>query len=305
MNMLFTPIKPMLLTMREEIFDSPEYCFQPKVDGIRILAHKQGDKVELYTRHGNIWTTKFPEVVEAVRTLDEDTCILDGEAVVFRGGRQSFDDVMVRARLTNPYKINAGVLTHPVTYVVWDVLQTGIQDHTRLPLRARMEILDQTVGRTATLLPTFTIVGSGTELHEKMKEMDWEGTCAKHVDSPYRLNERHPTDWVKIKLWKTMDTCILAWRQQPRFGILVGARFQSGLKALAWVENGFSDVEKQAFKRIARGITLREEKSIYWIEMGIVARVKYLERTERHTLRLATFERFIFDKKPEECIWVS
>ena len=61
--MLFTPIKPMLLSMgnNNEIINSDEYIYDIKWDGWRILLHKQGDIVDAYKRHGNNVTAKFPE----------------------------------------------------------------------------------------------------------------------------------------------------------------------------------------------------------------------------------------------------
>lgn len=63
--MLFTPIKPMLLGMWHEAFDDDRYIFEPKWDGWRILLHKDGERVEAYTRHGNRVTDKFPELQAA------------------------------------------------------------------------------------------------------------------------------------------------------------------------------------------------------------------------------------------------
>lgn len=54
--MMFTSIDPMLLTMRYEAFDDKKYLFEPKWDGWRILIHKQGDRIEAYTRQGNCVT---------------------------------------------------------------------------------------------------------------------------------------------------------------------------------------------------------------------------------------------------------
>jgi len=77
-------------------------------------------------------------------------------------------------------------------------------------------------------------------------------------------------------------------------------------KPIAVVEYGLSPEEKQAFLRIAKQIhTAKDRNGIQWIEPHLCCRVQYLERTENHNLRIVTFKGFIFDKKPESCLWVS
>lgn len=91
--MLFSPIKPMLLQMGKEVIDDPNVCFDIKWDGWRILLHKEGNRVEAYTRHGNNITSKFPELVDAGHSITEHTAILDCEGVVLRNGKNSvFED---------------------------------------------------------------------------------------------------------------------------------------------------------------------------------------------------------------------
>jgi bifunctional non-homologous end joining protein LigD len=76
--MLFTPIKPMIVSIGKEAFDDDNYIFEPKWDGWRILLHKQGERIEAYTRNGNIVTSKFPEIKEAAGVIKAHTAILDG-----------------------------------------------------------------------------------------------------------------------------------------------------------------------------------------------------------------------------------
>ncbi|WDV05041.1 MULTISPECIES: ATP-dependent DNA ligase [Lysinibacillus] len=87
--MLFTPIKPMLLHMgnNDEINDNPEWIYDIKWDGWRILLHKEGDRLEAFTRHGNNVTAKFPEL-----QIQSHKAIIDCEGVVLRNGVSVFDD---------------------------------------------------------------------------------------------------------------------------------------------------------------------------------------------------------------------
>lgn len=64
--MIFTPIKPMIVSTGKEAFDDNYYVFEPKYDDWRILLHKQGDHNEAFTRNGNKVTSKFPQLKEVV-----------------------------------------------------------------------------------------------------------------------------------------------------------------------------------------------------------------------------------------------
>src|SRR5689334_2721798 len=111
--MLFTTIYPMLLSMRPEAFDDEQYLFEPKWDGWRVLIHKEGDRVEAYTRKGNRITDKFPELREVGPMIRSHTAILDCEGICMREGRPVFDDFAMRGRLSDPMKIRMASRTHP------------------------------------------------------------------------------------------------------------------------------------------------------------------------------------------------
>jgi ATP-dependent DNA ligase len=77
----------MLLEAREEAFNDERYIFEPKWDGWRILIHKQGDRVEAFTRHGNLVTEKFPELNEIASSIRAHSAVLDCEGICLRDGR--------------------------------------------------------------------------------------------------------------------------------------------------------------------------------------------------------------------------
>lgn len=151
--MLFQPLKPMLLTMRNEAFDDERYIFEPKWDGWRILLHKHGDRIEAFTRNGRCVTGKFPELREAAQAINAPSAILDCEGVCVRDGRSVFDDFAYRGRLTSPRKISSAVQSNPVTFVAFDVLMTD-RDHTTQPLMVRKHRLAEIVQPSDVLTPT-------------------------------------------------------------------------------------------------------------------------------------------------------
>jgi bifunctional non-homologous end joining protein LigD len=302
---LFTPISPMLATVRREAFDDDLFLFEPKWDGWRILIHKQGDRIEAYTRRGTNVTRKFPELQEAIRYIHAHSAILDCEGVCLRGGRSVFDDFAYRGRLRGERNILSAANSHPATFVAFDLIYSNERKHTHEPLIERKKRLADIVEQSQIITPTMFIRGAGTALKQQTEERNWEGIVAKRIDSPYVLGARS-SPWLKIKNWKTIDAVILGYRKEPQFGIIVGAHFPTVRnKPIAVVEFGFRPNEKAAFLRAAEQIHTVKESHVQWIEPVLCCRIQYLERTERHHLRIVSFKGFLPDKNPAECTWAS
>ncbi|WAH38633.1 ATP-dependent DNA ligase [Alicyclobacillus dauci] len=294
----------MLLTMRAEAFDDPNYIFSPKWDGWRIQIHKQGERIEAYTKNGRNVTAKFPELEAVTRSILAHEAILDCEGICIRDGRSIFDDFQHRGQLSDKMKIVREASAHPATFVVFDILYDG-EDLTGKPLWYRMERLAEIIDPSNVLLQTATVEVQGIALKKETEKRGWEGIVAKHRDSIYKPGTRS-NQWAKIKNWQQIDTVILGYRRTPQFGLIVGLNFPTVQnKPVAVVEFGFKPEEKRAFLSVAKQLHTREEKGIQWIEPRLCCRVQYLERTERHHLRIVSFKGFLFDKLPEECKWVS
>lgn len=300
--MLFTPIKPMLLEARQEAFDDERYIFEPKWDGWRILIHKEGERVEAYTRNGNRVTEKFPELQEVVGSIRAHSAVLDAEGVCIRDGRPIFDDFAHRGRQTNEAKIKAAARSHPATFAVFDVLQIGGRDLTGAKLTERKEQLQELIVPGPEITTTMFVDGAGKALFDVTCQQDMEGIVAKRKDSKYQLDTRS-ADWLKIKHWKWIDCVVLGYRLEPQFGLVLGLSFRTiKNKPVGVVEFGFKPEEKRAFLAVARQAHTKKEKGTQWIEPKLCCRIKYLERSDRHYLRHTVFEKFVFDKRAEECI---
>lgn len=297
--MLFTPIKPMLLQMgnNEEINDNPNWIYDIKWDGWRILLHKEGDRVEAFTRHGNNVTAKFPELQEVGQSIQSHTAIIDCEGVVLRNGVSVFDDFAYRGRLTNTSKIEQATLTHPATFIAFDVLATDTP-HTNKPLVERKEILSSIIEPSSNLLVTPSIAGNGSNIFQLTKEKNMEGIVGKRGNSTYKTNHRSH-EWLKYKHFKIADVVILGYKENP-FTMLVGTQINGKYKPLANVEFGFKPEEKTAFREIAKQIVTKVERDMMWVEPILCCKVQYLEKTNTGSLRIVSFKGFNFDKVPEE-----
>lgn len=300
--MLFTPIKPMMLTLKYDVFDDEKYLYEPKWDGWRILIHKQGDRIEAFTRNGRNVSAKFPELEHVRDAIKVDTAIIDSEGVCIRDGRSIFDDFQFRGRLSNERRIIEATVTHPATFVAFDVLHDG-ESRIDLPLNERKEILSHIRDQSDALVPTIGVVGEGVALKQETERLNWEGIVAKRLDSRYIMDQRTSL-WLKFKNWREIDVVILGYRLDPHFGLAVGLNFPTiQNKPVATVEWGFKPEERKAFLDIARRLHTRTEKNVQLIEPRLCCRVQYLERTDLHYLRHVTFKGFLFDKRPEDCVW--
>src|SRR5688572_32160584 len=112
-------LEPMAATLTGERFTGPDWTFERKLDGIRVLAYKNGRQVQLWSRNRLSLTDAYPDVTRAIARLPVRSAILDGEATG-AWGRQGEAD-----------------------YHVFDVLWLDGRDVTALPLQARRALLAQ------------------------------------------------------------------------------------------------------------------------------------------------------------------
>jgi bifunctional non-homologous end joining protein LigD len=91
----------MLATLAEKPFSGKDWLFEVKYDGVRVLAHRHRDAIELYGRSGQQITARYPELVKALRALLVEDCLIDGEIVALDDhGKPSFQRLQARMGLT-------------------------------------------------------------------------------------------------------------------------------------------------------------------------------------------------------------
>ncbi|WP_255601680.1 DNA ligase [Lysinibacillus sp. K60] len=296
--MLFTPIKPMLLATGKEVKDDSDTIFDIKWDGWRTIIHKEGDRVEAFTREGNNITSKFPELIEVGQSIKEHTAIIDAEGVVLRNGISVFEDFAFRGSLSNKDKIEQAIKTHPATFIAFDILAID-NPVMKFPLFERKEMLSSIIKPSNSMIVTPSVEGYGTHVFQLTKDKNMEGIVGKRRDSVYKINHRSK-DWLKYKHFKIADTVILGFSEQP-FSLVVGTRLNNGkYKRLANIEFGFSREEKMAFRQIAKQLIIKNERNITWIEPVLNCKVQYLEKTKTGLLRIASFKGFCLEDNTEK-----
>jgi ATP-dependent DNA ligase len=157
-------LEPMAATLTEDRFAGPEWSFERKYDGIRVLAYKRGGDIQLYSR--NRLPQHIPALASAVAKLPVDEVILDGEMTW--NGRSA--------------------------YYVFDILWLNGRAVTALPLEERRALL-----QALPFEPPMRHVQAldDEKPWERAKREGWEGVIAKRRGSPYE--HRRSKLWLKMK----------------------------------------------------------------------------------------------------------
>lgn len=186
---------PMLLSEQKVPFDSDDFLYEIKFDGIRALCFIDGDNILLQSRGKNNITPLFPEI-NVLKKLTNKKVVFDGEIVIFDDGVSSFSLIQKRLHLKNKNKIEELSNIFPITFVVFDILYEN-KDLTNLSLIQRKEILDKYNDKDVFVKCKY-FKKNGVSLFNFVKNNRLEGMVAKKINSKYYINKRS-NDWIKIK----------------------------------------------------------------------------------------------------------
>ena len=216
------PITRSYLSMEAEAADrlpeGAEWHYEPKWDGFRCLAFRDGDVIHLESKSQKSLTRYFPELVEALTKLKAPAFVLDGEIVITVDGSYSFDDLLMRIHrfATRVEKLSRAT---PCRFVVFDLLvDEQRKSLVTLPLRLRHQKLASFVSRFARRNATIGLSPSTNDRSVALKwlatEAGTDGVVAKRDDLPYQSGER--TGMQKIKRQHTADCVVGGFRYLER-----------------------------------------------------------------------------------------
>jgi ATP-dependent DNA ligase len=138
--------QPMLATLMAEPFDHPDWIFEPKFDGLRIVARFDGKQLTLLSRNGKPQNAEFPDIADALRASLHRPGIVDGEVVCFdANGQSSFRLLQQRFHLKDPAEIRERAQRYPAFIYLFDLLYLDGEDVTGLPLAERKQLLHEAV----------------------------------------------------------------------------------------------------------------------------------------------------------------
>lgn len=309
-------IEPMLAVSADEPFDAPQFSFEPKWDGVRVIAFVDGGVVRLQTRNLLDCTTQYPEahgIAEALTGAYQ--AIVDGEVVApDEKGVPSFQRLQPRMHVADESVVRRLRRQIPIEYRVFDLLWADGEDLARLPLRERQRRLHDAVAPMGAVRVSEPFVGTGLALFDAVREQGLEGIVAKRLDSPYVFG-RSPA-WVKVKAQRSMDCVIGGWtaglggRAGTLGSLLLGIYRDAGLVPVGHVGSGF---DERTLKDLLAKLTEREtpttpfareprvNQPARWCLPELVCEVRYSEITRDGTLRHPTYRGLRPDIDPKDC----
>jgi ATP-dependent DNA ligase len=213
----------------------PEWQYEPKWDGFRCLAFRDGKRVDLMSKSQKPLTRYFPELVAAIAVLKAEQFVLDGEIVIPSDGGLSFDDLLQRIHPAASRVEKLSKLT-PSVFIVFDLLVDdkgeSVSDRPLKDRRRRLEEFSKEYlksNRTIRLSPVTEDFAAARKWFRMGTALD--GVIAKHRDLPYQSGER--TGMQKIKRQRTADCLVGGFRyldKKPVVGsLLLGLYNDEGL----------------------------------------------------------------------------
>jgi len=315
---------PMEACIVENLPVGPHWQYEPKWDGFRCLAFRDGPEIDLRSKSGQPLARYFPEIVAAVDAVPARRFVLDGEIVIPVGGKLSFDALLLRIHPAES-RIQRLAAETPGLLFVFDLLVDGRgTDLTAEPLserRARLEDFAQSNLRTNDRIALSPATRHAAEARRWLAgHSGTDGVIAKRLDLPYRSGER--TAMEKIKRIRTTD-CVVGGFRYASKGKLVGSLLlglydDGGILHHVGFTSSFSATERKRITPIVErlaggeGFTGRAPggpsrwstaRSGDWIplEPKLVVEVQYDHFTNgrfRHGTRLL---RWRPDKAPKQC----
>jgi bifunctional non-homologous end joining protein LigD len=304
----------MLAGSREHAFSSPQWLYEIKYDGVRVLAWRSGDAVELHGRRGQPFTVRYPEIVRALRALPLESFLLDGEVVAIdENGRPSFQRLQARMHLTHPIEIERARAAVPATGVFFDALALDGRDLRGLPLGERKACLALVVPARGVVRYGDHVIGRGEAFYEACAAQRLEGIVAKRIDSRYAGGRSR--DWMKIKCERRQEFVIGGFTDpqgtRPHFGALhLGLYEGERLVYVSKVGTGFDDAALDRIMAMLRPLVRSTSpfdvgtpagRGHHWVEPRLVCEVRYTDWTHDGGIRHPAFLGLRDDKRPEEC----
>ena len=302
----------MLATLTDEPFSDPEWIFEPKLDGIRILTYRHGTRVHLYSRNRKDRTAAYPELAAALARLAGDDFVIDGEVVAMVGEVSSFARLQGRMGLLDEERASGSGID--VTYYVFDVLYVNGHDTTALPLRERKALLRRALRLHRPMRLVDHRDEQGEAYYEEACAARWEGLIAKRASSLYVPGRSR--EWLKLKCSNEQEFVIGGFTdpQRSRVGLgalLVGVYDDGALRYAGKVGTGFDHATLERLRarlgRIERKTPPFADrhlprKGIHWVTPSLVCQVGFTEWTEAGRLRHPRFLGLRDDKDPSDVV---
>ncbi|REJ74671.1 MAG: DNA ligase D [Acidobacteria bacterium] len=298
-------VRPMLAEVADGTpRDDPEWVFEIKYDGYRMLAARRESGAFLRYRNGAETTHLFPEIAQVLAALPVSSCLIDGEVVVLGpDGRPSFGKLQQRAQLARNPDVKRAAIASPATFFAFDLLELEGRDLRALPLVERKRILAAIVPQTGPVRLCEHIAERGADFYRQVEALQLEGMVAKRADSPYV--HRRSGDWLKYRVDQSGLFAIVGYRLPKVAAARAGfsalhiaardpaASADGGLRYAGRVGTGFDDALLRALRERLEALEIDQpvcpvsptNELDRWVEPELICQVRFKEWTEAGNLR--------------------
>jgi bifunctional non-homologous end joining protein LigD len=321
-------LEPMYATVGTEIPQGDDWTFEPKYDGMRVLAfarpvdrdeievvgtpqprpRRRSQPVRLMTRNGRDKSGQFPEVVDALRSLATRAgrpIILDGEIVVLERDRPGrFQTLQSRMHLQNVDQVALQAKESPAALIAFDILQDGDAELFGEPWTERRRRLEELLRSTRLKKVRLSdTTADGGRMVERANAAGWEGVIAKRTTSVYTPGSRS-RDWLKLKLQYRAEFVVGGYTEPRKTRAYIGALLLGyydreghlhyvGHMGGGFTRDGLADMYKR-LKPLERKTAPfvdppKTNEPAHWVEPKIVVEVKFAEWTADGKLRQPIF----------------
>ena len=314
---------PMEVKSATALPEGDGWQYEPKWDGFRCLAFRDGDEVALQSKSGQPLARYFPEVVERLRETAPERFILDGELMVLAEGQLDFDQLLQRIHPAES-RIRKLAEETPAMFVFFDLLVEDGRLLTEQPLRERRQALEQFVAERLGRHEWLRLSPATSDL---AVAKEWfaitngalDGVLVKRLDAPYESGRSGAM--LKIKNLRTADCVVGGFRYASSGGavgsLLLGLYDDEGLLHHVGFSSSIRNAERAALTKKLEAIIeppgfsgakpggpsrWSTERSAEWqpLRPELVAEVQYdhFTRRFRHGTK---FLRWRPDKAPRQC----
>jgi ATP-dependent DNA ligase len=314
---------PMEALLAAELPDGKGWQFEPKWDGFRCLARRDGGEVTLTSKSGKPLGRYFPDVVQMLEAVKEREFLLDGELIIPVGDALSFDALQLRLHPAES-RVRKLAAEHPAELMLFDLLDIGGKDLTAEPLGERRKALEKFFAKNH--VPGLHL---SPVTHDRETAVRWlersggalDGVIAKRTGLEYRSGERA---MIKVKQQRTADCVVGGFRYAEKKkvvgslllglydgqGLLNHVGFTSAIPAkdrAELTEMLEKLVEPPGFTGSAPGGPSRwnTERSMAWepLRPELVVEVRYDQITSGRFRHGTGFVRWRPDKDPKQCTY--
>lgn len=304
-------IEPMYADAVRELPDSGLWTYEAKLDGYRCLAAKRRSGVVLWSRRGNGFTSRFPEIARSCEKLPPET-LIDGEVVAIdESGRVSFN------------ALQHSHFPAQLQFYAFDILVHRGRTVLRLPLEKRRELLADALEKVGyPVLRSLAFDAKPTELIRAARELELEGIIAKRKGSLYEPGRRSGA-WLKFKLNRSQEFVIGGYTFGNPFDALIVGCYEAGeLRYVSKVRNGFNSPLRRELYPLLKmletscclfvnlpearrsrwddSLTKEEMENCRWLKPRLVAQIEFTEWTSDGHLRHSSFAGLRDDKEARE-----